>query len=245
MSIRFSIKADTDQMYKKLDNLARRQIPFAVARAVTQTAVKVRNEDITREYMRTFEARNLSFIMAVHRVYGANASFAKRTGVAVASIQPVDDPVPTGTTASGFAGAPQGTKKTRAGTQFMKRHVKGGIKTSGRTKLAIPVTGAKLTRRRSGSMEGAMTKASKPKQILARKNTFIGTSKRTGNSMIMERTGKKKNAKVKALYTLAPSAKINRVYDPLPAAKRGIARTFPTLFRKSFVGALRTAKIRG
>jgi len=94
-------------------------------------------------------------------------------------------------------------------------------------------------------MEGAMTKASKPKQILARKNTFIGTSKRTGNSMIMERTGTKKNAKVKALYTLAPSAKINRVYDPLPAAKRGIARTFPTLFRKSFVGALRTAKIRG
>lgn len=244
MSIRFSIKADTDQMYKKLDNLARRQIPFAVAKAVTQTAVKVRNEDITREYMRTFEARNLSFIMAVHRVYGANASFAKRTGMAVASIQPVDDPVPTGTTASA-AGAKQGTKKTRAGTQFMKRHVKGGIKTSGRTKLAIPVTGAKLTRRRSGSMEGAMTKASKPKQVLARKNTFIGTSKRTGNSMIMQRTGSKKNAKVRALYTLTPSAKIDRVYNPLPAAKRGIARTFPSLFRKSFVGALRTAKMRG
>jgi len=244
MSIRFSIKSDTDQMRKKLDNLARRQIPFAVARAVTQTAVKVRNEDITREYMRTFEARNLSFIMAVHRVYGANASFAKRTGVAVASIQPVDDPVPSGTTQSA-AGSRQGTKKTRAGTQFMKRHVKGGIKTSGRTKLAIPVTGAKLTRRRSGSMEGAMTKVSKPKQVLARKNTFIGTSKRTGNSMIMQRTGSKKNAKVRALYTLAPSAKIKRVYDPLPAAKRGIARTFPTLFRKSFVGALRTAKMRG
>jgi hypothetical protein len=243
MSIRFSIKADTDQMYKKLDNLARRQIPFAVARAVTQTAVKVRNEDITREYMRTFEARNLSFIMAVHRVYGANVSFAKRTGVAVASIQPVDDPVPTGTTASA-GGSRQGTTKTRAGTQFMKRHVKGGIKASGRTKLAIPVTGAKLTRRRSGSMEGAMTKASKPKQVLARKNTFIGTSKRTGNSMIMQRTGKGKNAKVNALYTLSSSAKIKRVYDPLPAAKRGIARTFPSLFRKSFVGALRTAKIR-
>ena len=243
MSIRFSIKADTDQMYKKLDNLARRQIPFAVARAVTQTAVKVRNEDITREYMRTFEARNLSFIMAVHRVYGANVSFAKRTGVAVASIQPVDDPVPTGTTASA-GGSRQGTTKTRAGTQFMKRHVKGGIKASGRTKLAIPVTGAKLTRRRSGSMEGAMTKASKPKQVLARKNTFIGTSKRTGNSMIMQRTGNGKNAKVNALYTLSSSAKIKRVYDPLPAAKRGIARTFPSLFRKSFVGALRTAKIR-
>jgi len=243
MSVKFSIKADTEQMRKKLDNLARRQIPFAVARAVTQTAVKVRNEDITREYMRTFEARNLSFIMAVHRVYGANASYAKRTGMAVASIQPVDDPVPAGTTASA-AGAKQGTKNTRAGTQFMKRHVKGGIKTSGRTKLAIPVTGAKLTRRRAGSMEGAMTKGSKPKQVLARKNTFIGTSKRTGNSMIMQRTGKGKNAKVNALYTLSPNAKIKRVYNPLPAAKRGIARTFPRLFRKSFVGALRTAKIR-
>ena len=163
--------------------------------------------------------------------------------MAVASIQPVDDPVPAGTTASA-AGAKQGTKKTRAGTQFMKRHVKGGIKTSGRTKLAIPVTGAKLTRRRAGSMEGAMTKGSKPKQVLARKNTFIGTSKRTGNSMIMQRTGKGKNAKVNALYTLSPNAKIKRVYNPLPAAKRGIARTFPRLFRKSFVGALRTAKIR-
>ena len=94
-------------------------------------------------------------------------------------------------------------------------------------------------------MEGAMTKASKPKQVLARKNTFIGTSKRTGNSMIMQRTGSKKNAKVRALYTLTPSAKIDRVYNPLPAAKRGIARTFPSLFRKSFVGALRTAKMRG
>lgn len=243
MSVSFSIKADTDQMRKKLDNLAKRQIPFAVARAVTQTAVKVRNEDITREYMRTFEARNLSFIMAVHRVFGANASYAKRTGMAVASIQPVDDPVPAGTTV-GAKGSKEGTKKTRAGTQFMKRHVKGGIKTSGRTKLAIPVTGAKLTRRRSGSMEGAMTKASKPKQILARKNTFIGTSKRTGNSMIMQRTGGKRNPKVSALYTLTPSAKIDRSYNPLPAAKRGIARTFPSLFRKSFVGALRTAKMR-
>lgn len=244
MSIRFSIKADTDQMYKKLDNLARRQIPFAVAKAVTQTAVKVRNEDITREYMRTFEARNLSFIMAVHRVFGANASYAKRTGMAVASIQPVDDPVPAGTTASA-AGAKQGTRKTRAGTQFMKRHVSGGIKTSGRRKIAVPITGAKLNRRKSGTMEGAMTKASKPKQVLARKNTFIGTSKRTGKSMIMQRTGGKRNPKVSALYTLTPSAKIDRVYNPLPAAKRGIARTFPTLFRKSFVGALRTAKIRG
>jgi len=245
MSIRFSIKADTDQMYKKLDNLARRQIPFAVARAVTQTAVKVRNEDITREYMRTFEARNLSFIMAVHRVYGANASYAKRTGMAVASIQPVDDPVPAGTTQSA-AGEKQGPRKTIAGTQFMKRHVTGDIKTSGRKKLAISISGAKIKRRQgSGPMAGRITEASKPKQVLARKNTFYGTSKRTGKSMIMERTGGKKNRKIKALYTLSPSAKIKRVYDPLPAAKRGIARTFPTLFRKSFVGALRTAKMRG
>jgi len=81
--------------------------------------------------------------------------------------------------------------------------------------------------------------------VLARKNTFYGTSKRTGKSMIMQRTGSKKNTKIKALYTLSPSAKINRVYNPLPAAKRGIARTFPSLFRKSFVGALRTAKMRG
>lgn len=243
MSIRFSIKSDTEKMRKKLDNLARRQIPFAVARAVTQTAVKVRNEEITREYMRTFEARNIPFIYSVHRVYGANASFTKQTGVAIASIQPVDDPPPAGTTANA-RGSREGTRRTRAGTQFMKRHYKGGVKTASKSKLAIPVTGAKLTRRKSGSMEGAMTKASKPKQVLARKNTFIGKSKRTGNSMIMQRTGSKKNPKVKALYTLANSANIKRVYDPLPVARRGIKRVFPSFFRRSFTDALRTAKIR-
>lgn len=243
MSIRFSIKADTDQMYKKLDNLARRQIPFAVARAVTQTAVKVRNEDITREYMRTFEARNLSFIMAVHRVYGANASYAKRTGIAVASIQPVDDPVPAGTTASA-AGAKQGTKRTRAGTQFMKRHVEGGIKAPHRKKVAVPIEGAGITRRRGGAKAGAVNDAWKPKQLLNKDKYFIGTSKRTGKGFIGKRYGSKKKPKIKVMYSLESSVNIKRVYNPLPAAKRGIARTFPRLFRKSFVGALRTAKIR-
>lgn len=243
MSVRFSIKSDSEKMRKKLEDLGRRQVPFAVARAVTQTAVKVRNEEITREYMRTFDARNISFIYSVHRVYGASASFAKQTGVAIASIQPVDDPPPAGTTASA-SGSREGTKRTRAGTQFMKRHYKGGVKTPSKSKLAIPVTGAKLTRKKSGSTAGAMNKASKPKQVLARKNTFIGKSKRTGNSMIMQRTGSKKNAKVKALYTLATSANIKRVYDPLPAARRGISRVFPGLFRRSFTDALRTAKIR-
>lgn len=243
MSIRFSIKSDTEKMRKKLDNLARRQIPFAVARAVTQTAVKVRNEEITREYMRTFEARNLSFIMAVHRVYGANASFTKRTGMAVASIQPVDDPVPTGTTQSA-AGSRQGTKKTRAGTQFMKRHVTGGVKAPYRKKIAVPIEGSGMTRRSGGAKAGAINDAWKPKQLLNKDKYFVGTSKRTGKGFIGKRYGSKKKPKVKVMYSLESSVPIKRVYDPLPVARRGIKRVFPSFFRRSFTDALRTAKIR-
>jgi hypothetical protein len=241
--MKLSIKADTDQMRKKLEDLARRQVPFAVARAVTQTAVKVRNEDITREYMRTFDARNLGFIYAVHRVYGANASFAKQTGVAVASIQPVDDPAPAGTTASA-AGSRQGSKRTRAGTQFMKRHVSGGVKTPTKKKIAVPIQGSGITRRSSGSKAGAVNTAWKPKQLLNKDKYFLGTSKRTGKSFIGKRYGSKRSPKVKVMYSLENSVPIKRVYNPLPAAKRGISRNFPSLFRKSFAGALRTAKMR-
>jgi len=243
MTLKFSIKSDDASMRKKLDDLARRQLPFAAAVAVTKTAVKVRDTSITQEYSRTFEVRNKGFIKSVHRVYGASASYAKRNGIAIASIQPVDDPPPMGTTAN--AGRGQGTKRTRAGTQFMKRHSRGGIKLPSRSKIAVPIKGSGITRRAGGPKAGKVNAAYLPRALLQKDGKYFrGVSKRTGKSFIGKVVGGKRNRKVKVMYSLETSVQIKKTYNPVPAARRGVASHFPRIFRGAFITALRTAKLR-
>lgn len=242
MSFSVKIEANTEQVRRQLENLTRKQIPFAASVATTRTAVKLRDQEITREYKKTFQTRNVGFIKSVHRVFGADVRSTRSTGVAVASIQPVDDPVPAGASQRGVKG--NGTKKTIAGTQFMKRHVSGGTRVPLKKVLAIPTPHVGGLRRKGGMRGGSINEAHKPKSLLAKPRHFQGTSKKTGKGFIARRMGGKRNPKIRVMYSYEPSVRIQRRYNPLGAAQGAVGYHFSYEFKRGMIRALKTAKMR-
>jgi hypothetical protein len=242
MSFSVKIEANTEQVRRQLENLTRKQIPFAASIATTRTAVKLRDQEITREYKKTFQTRNVGFIKSVHRVFGADVRSTRSTGVAVASIQPVDDPVPAGASQRGIKG--NGTKKTIAGTQFMKRHVSGGIKAPKGKVLTVPTPSSGITRRKGGMKAGSVNKSFQPKSLLSKPKYFQGTSKKTGKGFIGKRTGGKRNKGIKVMYSYEPSVRIQRRYNPLGAAQGAVGYHFSYEFKRGMIRALKTAKMR-
>lgn len=239
MTVSLTIKSNAAQFDAKLKQLVTKQFLFAAAVATTKTAVVVRNDYIAPEYKRTFKTRNIGFIKAVHRVHGANATFTKQTGVAIASIHPVDDAPVRGTSAAGQRG--EGTKKTRAGTQFMKRHASGGVKTPKGKLISIPKDGSGVTRRKAGPQAGAVNNAWTPKQLLAKPDYFI--KGKGAKALLMKRVGRKKK-KLKLMYVMTPSANIRRKYNPKHVAQRGVDFHFPRLFKREFIVAIKKSRLK-
>jgi ribosomal protein L34 len=235
--MRISIKADTPQMERKLQTLVRNQLSFAAAVAATKTAVEVRNNYVLPAYRKSFEVRNKPFEKVVHNVAAADARSAKATGIAVAAIKRKDAPYVPGTTKR-----TERSGRGPASTDFMRRHVKGGVKAPrGGSKIAIPITGSPVSRRRAGPKAGAITKTFQPKTVMQSDRGFILRSKKNGKSFIARRMAR---GNVQVLYTLAQNANIPARYNPLPAAQRGVAARYPVQFRRAFFKALKTAKLR-
>lgn len=236
MSISFSIKANTVEMQRKLENVVRKQIPFAASRAVTQTATVVRDDYVLREYRRSFTSRNKAFEKTFHSVAAANVKSTRATGVAVAAIMPRDGKRPAGTT--------RAKSPANLDTAFMRRHVSGGIKTpkNGR-KIAIPVKSAPITRKTAGRGAGGIRNNYLPETLMKNKQkAFIKTNKK-GNSILYRKFGRG-GKKLQPMYVLKPAANIRGGYNPLPEARRGVAFHFPRLFRRNFIKAIKTAKLR-
>ena len=212
-NISFTIKENTPELRQRLQQLITKQIAFAAARAVTSTAVVVRDDYVLPEYRRTFESRNKPFEKGVHAVSAADTNFAKRTGFAIAAITPRDRPRVIGTTAA------KGTRVPT--TEFMNRHVTGGIKTpkAGRT-VAIPVNNTANRRKKGGRSAGAVIDSLQPKKLLDGKGFVLG---KHGSSRIViaKRTGRGKKKDIEVMWALKRSAKIRKRYNPMPAAKRG------------------------
>jgi hypothetical protein len=235
--MRLTIKADTVQMERKLRTLVDKQLTFAAAVAATKTAVQVRNDFVLPEYRKTFEARNKPFEKVVHNVAAADARFAKANGYAVAAIKRKDAPQIAGTTRRA-----ERSGRAPASTDFMRRHASGGVKAPSKgRKIAIPISGSPISRRKGGAKAGAVTKTFEPKTILNSGRGFIMNSKKSGKSFIARRMAR---GKVQVLYTLANNATIPKSYDPKPRAIRGIQKLYPRQFRRAFLKALKTARLR-
>jgi len=235
--MRLTIKADTPQMERRLQALVDKQLAFAAAVAATKTAVQVRNDFVLPQYRKTFEARNKPFEKVVHNVAAADARSAKATRTAVAAIKRKDAPYIPGTTKR-----QERSGRGPASTDFMKRHATGGVKApKGGSKIAIPITNGPISRRKGGPKAGAVTKTFEPKTIMNSGRGFILRSKKSGKSFIARRMAR---GKVQVLYTLANSATIPRSYDPLPRARIGVQKLYPRQFRRAFMAALKTARLR-
>ena len=217
MGVSVTIQSNSKQVQEQLRNLATREIHFAAARAVTQTATMTRDGQLFQEYNRFFTVRNKQFFKLVHGVAAADIGSTKRTGVAVAAISPRDEPRPAGTTKG--RSAPK-----KLDTSFMKRHVKGGNKRSARGgKVTVPISNSPIKRLRSGSI----SKTYKPKNVM-QKNGFIQTTKK-GNTVMFRRMAR---GKIQPLYFLTPSVQIKGGYNPLRAARKGVKRWFEPSFNK-------------
>jgi len=232
--MRIQIKANTKEMETRLGNLVKKQMPFALSRSVTKTATLTRDEQLFTEYNKFFEMRNKPFFKSVHAVAASDLRFAKQTGVAIAAIQPQDAPRPVGTT--------RGGRGRKANTEFMKRHVTGGVKAPKGKLIAIPFSKAGIPRKKGGRTAGAIVKGKQPTALLNGRGFINKTTK--GKIILFRKVGRGKSAKNEAMYHLKPAATIKGGYNPIRAARVGVKKWFEPTFKKNFIRALRTAKLR-
>ena len=229
--MRINIKSNVPELEKRIDDLVKKQAPFALSLALNKSIKHSRDIDLRMEYNKFFEVRNKAFFKQVHQIRNSTASHVRRTGMALASIQRSDLPSP--------AGAKPETRGRKAQTSFMEKHVSGGTKTP-RTKrnLAIPIE-ANISRKKAGARAGAVNKSFEPRTVMQSGKGFI--LEKNGKKFIAKRTGKKK---VKVLHSLQRTAMIKGGYNPERAVRRGMNKYFKLMYKQAWIQAIRTARLR-
>jgi hypothetical protein len=229
--MRISIRSNIPEVSARLDDLVKRQAPFALSLALNKTITTTRNVDLMREYSRFFEMRNKKFFQQVHQIRPSVATYTRKTGMAIAAIQRSELPSVSGTTKQG--------KARTAQTSFMERHTRGGTKTPRtRRNIAVPIA-KNVTRKRAGAKAGAVNRSFEPKTVMQSDRGFI--FQKGSRKFIAQRTGK---SKIKVLYTLTKSAQIKGGYNPEAAVKRGMGKYFKIQYKQAWIQALRTARLR-
>ena len=94
--MKISIKANDKQFQAAVDRMVEKQIPFATSLALNNTLRLVRDDDLKREYRRTFAFRNKPFFQQVHTIRPSNVAHWKKAGMLVAAIQENRLKAPTG-----------------------------------------------------------------------------------------------------------------------------------------------------
>ena len=115
---------------------------------------------------------------------------------------------------------------------FLVTQAEGGIKTPKGRSLAIP---SNNTKRNS---KGAVPKAQRPRQLMAKGKSFITSV--NGTRVIMEQKSKKKAPVVK--YILTPSAKIDKALQFFEDGNKVVDRVFKRHFVQAFSRAIKTAR---
>lgn len=237
--ITIEVKGDKKQRMA-LERMVKKQIPFAASLALNTTVAKVRNDDVWRQYEKTFKARNKQFFKLTHTVFNSQAKTFNSMGFVRAAIMRNESAPPAGTKKGRTKTSVEGPlSKRRVDTSFMEFHVSGGIRKPLRAKKAVPMTTSdfKITRTKTGKV----TKAKKASTLYPQDRTFVRKSKRTGKSILFVRTNKKK--KPQPAYHFQPSVKINRKYNFADAAVRGFNARVQFEFKKAIIRATKTGRI--
>ena len=268
--MKISIKANDKQFQAAVDRMVEKQIPFATSLALNRTLSFVRDDDLKKGYQRKFAFRNKPFFQQVHTIRPSNVAHWKKAGVLVAAIQENRLKAPTGAATGrtkGFkvpsntrfpknAGNNSLTKGNSADTEFMNKHVTGGVrKPKGRMK-AIPYRGAPITRLAS---TGAVSRGLQPKTLLETFNTgaknpknFIiykkGTHEKndpsSGKPMFLARKVGK-GQKIQKLYHFSDEIKNKAKYNPEQIVVSGIRRRMPFQFKRALIASIKTARFSG
>jgi len=231
--MRMNIKSNAPELQSKIDDLVKRQMPFALSLALNTSIQRVRDETLRHAYNRAFQPRNKAFFKQVHQIRNSAVGHVRKTGMAIASIQQSSLPAPAGT---------RKKSTTRAAyTDFMVKHVRGGMKTpEGARNIAIPIE-KNVTRRKGGAKAGAVNNSLRPKTVMGTNKGFIFES--NGKKYLGRRKGRD-GKDVQVLYSLRKTANIKRAYDPQRIVKRGMRQFFTPMYKRAWIKALKTAKLR-
>lgn len=231
--MRMSIKSNAPELQKGLDALVQKQMPFAISLATNMSIQRSRDEHLRLEYRKFFEMRNKAWFNQVHSIRNSTAQHVRRTGVALAAIQRSSLPSPPGTRKKSI--------KRAAYSDFMEKHVTGGIKVpTGRSKkIAVPIEG-NITRRKGGAKAGAVNKSLRPKTVMASGKGAVIESK--GKTLLVRKIGRG-GKRVQPLYTLKQSVQIKGGYNPERAVRRGMKQFFAPMMKRAMIRALKTAKL--
>ena len=232
MSVKIKITTDMPEYAKRLESTIKNRIPAAMALALTDSLVDVRDRELLAAYKQFFETRNQAFPKVVHSVAASSIEHAKRTKIAVGSIQRYEAPRESGTL------PPRQTGRKPASTGFMERHVRGGTKSpKGGNNIAVPKE-ANISRRKGGAKAGAVNRSFEPKILLNKPGHFIVTSKKTGRRLIVKRASKRDRTKLKVFYSLRPFVTIKGGYNPQQAVMMGLSRAFEPAFGRRMRAAI-------
>lgn len=204
-----------DRLLTSMNALMRQEVPFAVAKALTDTAVNVRNEVLS----------------------GLPGRFTLRTGWAQPNTPygfKVEKATKTNWTARVF---------TRAPWMVLQEH--GGIKAVGGKRLAIPfvyhsgtkpgvVFGAKRTKR------DLISKKDLPRNL---GNGVFHIKTNSGNELLAQRTGKGKRSVLRILYALEQSGRIKRRLMLAETASRVVAEKWPGNVQAALDYAVKTSRL--
>lgn len=201
-----------------LNTVQRKQLPFATAVALQNTAFDVRRKAVGDTFPSAFTSRNRTFAKGVLIVEPSRTKGAARRRVDKRKLH-----------AAVYA--------RDHVTDYLETHARGGHKIPFDGKhLAIPV---RELRDRRGAR--GIPKSYRPKAVLAKKKSFINTTRKTGQLMILQRKTKKQYP-LRAFYILEPRAKITKSLRFYEDAAKVVQRRLAPNFRQSFDKAMRTAK---
>ena len=213
-----SVHSNTKQLTAHLNRIQRKQIPFATAKALTQTAF-----DVKRTLQNALPRR-------LDRPTG-NPATGK--GGIIGSVQ-VDKATKYNVTARvGFAGLGFGkTAWKESPAKIMRRHIKGGTRYPNKRAIAVPV---KQRTNKYGNLP-----RNKISTLLANTTKyFSGTPKGMSNAGIYERQKKK----LKMLVAWEPKATYQGGRFPFKGiVKLSVAKNYRKRFEKALQNALDTAR---
>jgi len=219
VTITIDISSDIDKALREVGDTFERQIPFAMAGAITDTAFDVRRRVVGSTWNNAFDVRNKALPKRMFRVMDETGA-PMRGGARNVSRQ---------LKTTGVAEISVGDS---LGRDWTHEQAEGGTKTARGTNIAVPVKPDTLR-----SPTGRIRKPNKPLAITNKKNHFL--LKKGGRKVaIMKRDGKSTTA----VYLFIKSAPIPKRFRFYEDAEDTTLRVFPGHFDNRFARAIRTSR---
>jgi len=215
----------------KLAKLVNKQLPFALSKGLNELTVKVRDNELLREYQSTFTMNNKQFFKLTHSISVSSKNQWKQYGAVMSSIQQSENTPPRGSKRK------SGERK-KVDTSFMVTHVTGGSRFPKKKKKFVPFSTAPIKRNAGGSVRKAYT----PTTLYPKNNPRTFISEVRGRPVLFRKMGRAK--KVQAMYHLQPFVTNTRKYNPIAAIRSGINKRSRKAFTDAIIFALRTSKLR-